>query len=116
MGRCDEVEVVAAFLLQIEHHVGEALRADTMTETPLAQGEILTIGATCLTISKEDGACSACATDGWLLATMDVPGGNDSFGAGVADASFACDAIAAAILRADGATAQNFPGRSSTLC
>ena len=116
VGRCDEVKVMAAFLLQVEHHVGEAFRADTMTETTLAQREILAIGAACLTIPKKDGACSACATDGRLLATMDISGSDDGFGAGVTDASFACDAVAAAILGADGATAQNFPGRCSTLC
>lgn len=80
-----------------------------MTETTLAQGEILAIGAACLTIPKEDGACSACATDGRLLATMDIPGSDDGFGAGVADASFACDAVAAAILGGRWCNCAEFP-------
>src|SRR5947209_13910312 len=47
---------------------------------------------------------------------MYVPGGHNSFSSGMAYASFACDTVTTAVLRADGATAQNFPGSGCSFC
>jgi hypothetical protein len=44
---------------------------------------------------------------------MDIPRGDDGFGSRAADTRLARDAIAAAILRADGAATQNIPGGGS---
>ena len=81
-----------------------------MAQPALAQGEVLAIRTPRLAVAKEDRTRTASPADRRFLASMHVPGGDNRLGAGVTDASLPRDAVALAVLRANGATPQDFPG------
>src|SRR5262250_3138553 len=85
-----------------------------MPQPALAQREVLAVGATCLAVAKEDGPCSTCATDRRFLASMHIPRRNNCLCTRATHASFSSNTVTATILRADSATAQNFPGSGGT--
>src|SRR5690242_10633521 len=106
VGWRNEVDIVAAFALEREHHLGQPLWPDTQPVALLAEPEILAVGAARLTAAEEDGARAAGPADGRLLATVHVPRADDDIGGGVACAPAPRRAVYRAILRADGAAAQ----------
>ena len=87
-----------------------------MPQAALAEREVLTIGAASLAVAKEDRARAACAANGRLFAPMHIPRGNNCLCAGMADARFPGDAVAAAILGTDSTTAQDFPRFGGANC
>jgi hypothetical protein len=96
---------MTALFLQVEHHIRQTFRANTMSQTSLAQREILTICTSGLTIAKEDGASSSRTADRRFLSAMDIPRRYYRLCPRPADARFSDKTITTAILRADGATA-----------
>src|SRR6202790_1651733 len=98
MGGCYQVEVMAFFLLEVHHHIGQPFRPHAVSQPSLAQRKILTVGAARLAKAEENGACSSRAADGWFLSTMDVPGSHNGFSAGPAYTGLARDPIAWAFL------------------
>src|SRR5260370_4535233 len=112
----DQIQVMAVFLLQIEHHISQSLWTHAVSQTALAQGEVLAIGAAGLAVAEKDRPRAVGATDRWLFAAMDIPGGHDSLGFRVADACFAGDPISAAVLWTDRATAQHLPHALFAFC
>ncbi len=116
MRRRDQVEVVTALLLQVHHHVGQPLRPDAVAEPALTQREVLAIGAARLAVAEEDRACTARAADGWLFAAVNIPRGDDGLGSRATYAGLTRDTIALTVLRADSATAQDFPRGCGTFC
>src|SRR5579859_1159826 len=69
----DQIQIVAALFLQIEHHICQSLGSDAMPQAPLAEGEVLAVGAAGLAVAKEDRACAASAANRWFLTAMNIP-------------------------------------------
>src|SRR6266446_10612022 len=116
MRRGHEVQIMAAFLLQIQHHICQAFWPDAVPQATLAQREVLAVGTACLAVAKEDRACSTCAADRRFLAPMHVPRCHNGLCTRATYAGFASNAVTAAVLRADCAATQDFPGSGSTFC
>src|ERR1051326_1281922 len=115
MGRCDQVQVVAAFLLQVEHHIRQSLWADAVTQSSLAQRKILAICAASLAVAKENCAGPARAAYRRLLAAVNIPRGDNGLRTRTAHARLPRNPITAAVLWADSATAQDLPRSLCTL-
>ena len=63
MSGCDQVDVMAAYLLQIEHHFRQPLIV-ILTAVPLVgDGPVLAKHATEVTVGKKDGARSVLANE-----------------------------------------------------
>ena len=76
MRGCDEVDVVCALLLQLEHAFGELSDAHLLTVAKLAYGIILTEGTVQGAAAHEYGSRAALSGYGGFLPVMKRPGGH----------------------------------------
>src|SRR5215467_8612001 len=107
---------MAPLLLQVEHHIRQAFGAYAVPQSALAQRKVLAVRAARLAIAKENCPCSPRAADRWFLPAVHVPRSHNSLCPRPAHACFSGDPVAAAVLWADGATAQNLPRRRCAFC
>ena len=106
MCRRNESDVVTAASLQFEHHFGEAFvrRFIFLLRFPgLRDLKILAIDAAQIAVAEKDVARAARAGQNRLFAKVRRVAGNNRQASRIARRDFVCQAIIAAILRANGA-------------
>jgi len=70
MSGCDKVDVMAAYLLQIEHHFRQPLIVILTAVTLVGDGPVLAEHAMEVTVGKKDSTRSVLSNEGYLFAKM----------------------------------------------
>ncbi len=110
MGGGDQVDVVAAFGLQLQHHHGQPFHRDDVAHPQLADGVVLTEETAPGATGEKNSARAARATDRRLLPGVDVPTGHPGLEASAAETLLTGQAIDAALPGAEGARLQQGVG------
>src|SRR5262245_11946116 len=105
LGR-DEVDVVTAARLQLEHHAGQLPRPHLDALALLARLEVLAEDAAKVAPGEEDGARPLPAAEDVLLAEVGEVGGDPRVAGGLADGEPAVEAVDLAVARAERADAE----------
>ena len=109
----DEVDVMAAAVLQGEHHLGEAFGRGFVAGRFLANVEVLAEDAAEVAPGEEDGAAAVPAAEAVFFAEVGEVAGDAGVAAGFADGftgAAGFDAVDAAVAGADGAFAEPLDG------
>ena len=104
--RGHQVQIVAALVLELQHHQCQALVIHVLSDVQLADGIVLAKQAPARAAGKKDRARAPAARDGRFLPGVAIPACHARVGAAAAVASFAGQTIDAAVSRAQGATGQ----------
>jgi len=115
MLRGDEIDVMAAGVLQLKHHLGQVAGRCLRPNARLADVVILTEDAAQVAHREEDSAAAFDAAEAVLFTEMGEIAGHQGEATCFADGRFICQAVDVAVPRTDPALGQTGDGHVYTV-
>ncbi len=116
VGGGDQVDVVAADFLDVQHYIGQIFVADLFAATFMGNRPVLAKHTAQIAVGEKDGAGTVFTRQGYFLAKMRMGRIDRQPGCCPAKSLFSCHTIYPALSRAQPALFENSPGLFHSLC